>query len=764
MTTKSLLLAALVCAILCLATVGRAADAVLPEGSAPVPLATGYFPDRVHEFVWRNWSVVEPAKMAKIIGASVHDIAAIAESMGLPPAAPIPSEQKSRGYITILRRNWHLLPYSQLLELLEMTPEQLAFSLREDDFLYIKLGSLKPKCEPLHYAAPDDAAKRRAAQIKQVVRNDLGESLKKPEEPRFEFLKRFFAKPAAPADGVKTLDPNAPIRYIYSYFAIFGDPLANPELDSYPEGLLQQLSALGINGVWMHVVLRDLAPGGKDFPEFGVGHEKRLATLRTLVNRAKKYGVGIYLYMNEPRSMPLAFFKDRPELAGVREGDFTTVCTSQPAVRRWLSDSLAHVFREVPDLAGVFTISASENLTNCASHYQSAQCPHCKSRKGSEIIAEVNATIEEGVHRSNPKAAVIAWDWGWRDDGEALDIISRLPKSVCLMSVSEWSLPIERGGIKTAVGEYSLSAVGPGPRATKYWKAAQEQGLKTFAKMQLNNTWEFSTVPYLPVMDLVARHCHNLASVGVDGNMLSWSLGGYPSPNLEIASRFCSKPVPSIDEVLNAVAEKRYGKEGAPLARKAWTAFSTAFQEFPYSCGLYSNPMQMGPANPLYRNPTGYTATMVGIPYDNLASWHGAYPPAIFASQLEKVAEGWRAGLPSLQAAVDKAPAERKNEVQAELRFAQVAANHFQSTANQARFVMARDQLAAAKTDEERKPLRAELRRLVQSELDLARQEFALVREDSRIGFEASNQYVFVPLDLAEKVVNCRWLLDAYAD
>ena len=49
----------------------------------------------------------------------------------------------ARGYVTLIRRNWHLLPYDQLLELLGMTPEQLAFTLREDDYLWIKLGSLK---------------------------------------------------------------------------------------------------------------------------------------------------------------------------------------------------------------------------------------------------------------------------------------------------------------------------------------------------------------------------------------------------------------------------------------------------------------------------------------------------------------------------------------------------------------------------------------------------------------------------------------------
>ena len=82
-----------------------------------------------------------------------EDVTALAESMGLPPAATIPPEMKTRGYITLIRRNWHLLPYDQLLELLEMTPERLAFTLREDDFLWIKLGRLKPKCEPLRYHA-----------------------------------------------------------------------------------------------------------------------------------------------------------------------------------------------------------------------------------------------------------------------------------------------------------------------------------------------------------------------------------------------------------------------------------------------------------------------------------------------------------------------------------------------------------------------------------------------------------------------------------
>src|SRR5690606_8193692 len=146
----------------------------------------------------------------------------------------------------------------------------------------------------------------------------------------------------------------------YSYVAVFGDPLSEPELDPYPDGLLQRLSSSGINGVWLHAVLRDLAPGGADFPEFGKGHEQRLENLRALVARAAKQGVKIYLYMNDPRAMPPAVFADRPELTGSSSGGVTALCTSQPEVRAWMEDALAHIFEQVPGLGGVYAISASE--------------------------------------------------------------------------------------------------------------------------------------------------------------------------------------------------------------------------------------------------------------------------------------------------------------------------------------------------------------------------------------------------------------------
>ncbi len=341
------------------------------------------------------------------------------------------------------------------------------------------------------------------------------------------------------------------------------------------------------------------------------------------------------------------------------------------------------------------------------------------------------------MHRGNANAKVLAWDWGWIDS----DPIQLLPKDVWLMSVSEWSLPIERGGVKDTVGEYSLSAPGPGPRAMAHWKVARERGLKRAAKLQLNNTWELSAVPWLPVLDLVAEHCAGLAKQKIDGVMLSWSLGGYPSPNLLVAERFARNPQTTPDAVLNEIAAQRYGAAQVAPVRAAWKAFSSAFGEFPYDGAvLYNGPQQFGPANLLFASPTGYHATMVGFPYDDLNAWRGPYPPEVFASQFEKVARGWQAGMGELRGVSGTAALEDQ-------RLAQAASLHFASAANQARFVLAR---SAGRRDE--------MARIARGEAELARALYDLTLDDSRIGFEASNQYYYMPLDLVEKVINCEYI------
>ena len=219
----------------------------LPAGPSPEPVPLPHFPSRLYAFIWRNWPLVPAETLAKVVNATPDQVGAFAQSMGLARQPRITREQLERSSLTIIRRNWHLLPYGQLLTLLGWTEEQLAYTLREDDFLYIKLGSLKPRCAPIRYDKPEEASR-----IRGIVETEF--KTQKSREPLFAFLKDLSRSGAANPPTTTGL------RLCYSYFALYGDPLLDPKLDPYPDGFLARLAASGVNAVWLQGVLQKLAP------------------------------------------------------------------------------------------------------------------------------------------------------------------------------------------------------------------------------------------------------------------------------------------------------------------------------------------------------------------------------------------------------------------------------------------------------------------------------------------------------------------------
>ena len=164
---------------------------------------------------------------------------------------------------------------------------------------------------------------------------------------------------------------------------------------------------------------------------------------------------------------------------------------------------------------------------------------------------------------------------------------------------------------------------------------------------------------------------------------------------------------------------------------------------------MYNGPQHWGPANPLYMEPTGYAATMVGMPYDDLKRWRSIYPEDVWISQMEKVEAGFIKGCGLFKAALeDVAPAKRA-AAEKELAMFRAEMLHFRSCADQARFVQAR-----GGGD------KAEMARLARREMTTAKAILPLVRADSRFGYESSNHYFYIPQDLREKILSCRMVLD----
>jgi hypothetical protein len=66
-----------------------------------------------------------------------------------------------------------------------MSAEELSVALKEDDFLFIKLGSLKPKVAELRYAVPGPETVARAAVIRKIAEKYFQQPA---GVPRFKFI------------------------------------------------------------------------------------------------------------------------------------------------------------------------------------------------------------------------------------------------------------------------------------------------------------------------------------------------------------------------------------------------------------------------------------------------------------------------------------------------------------------------------------------------------------------------------------------------
>lgn len=677
----------------------------------PHPFATDW-----QAVIFRNYGTVPVSVLAKVLKTDEKTVETEAKRLGLAGMVYNPA-WKDKGYITLIRNNWYLLDYAGICTLTDMTKSQLAKTLFDDDFLFVKVGNFKPEVTSPVYTPLTEAEIRHTETQAKIVR----ESCSKDRTPYFEFFKH------VPSIDVPK-QASDELRMVYNYNELFGDNLMTGDFSAYTDEMLEGLSKLGINAIWKHIVLYELV--GLPFDSrFGEGWKTRLKNLRVLCQRLQKYGIKLWLYLNEPRALPLSFFEDKPHLLGVRDDKVGVLCTSAPEVQKYLYDSVRKIVTEVPELGGFFSITGSENLTNCysRSEYDVNACPRCRQRTRVEVCTEINAIYQRAIEDAGSNAKLVAWVWGWTKAmgwsmKETLAAVRRLPKTVDVMCVSEEGLMIHGDEGDTALEDYSISQLGPSERTKEIFLAAKESGHKTVAKVQINNSWECATVPYLPCFDLIWEHLQNLKSLDVGGYMLSWSLGGYPSFNLSLVSQ--AKAGGTIEDWYKAT----FGEDWSAV-QEASKYFSKGFKNFPFSSmAAYFGPQNVGCANPFYEEPTGLPSTMVGYPFDNIDMWRGTFSRQAYTECFRLLSEEWKKGLDVLVGLKDENACKMK-------RIAEAAYCVLRSVYLHCQWILEGD-MSAVKEEY------ANTKRLI-----------TLAAEDSAIGYEASNHYMYNENMLLEKLL-----------
>ena len=464
-------------------------------------------------------------------------------------------------------------------------------------------------------------------------------------------------------------DPQFKVRMIYAFSGLYQHAFDVDSREFCPDEMLEAYQKLGINGIWTQGILYQLTEFPFE-PSLSKGYQKRLERMREFVERLDRYGIKLYLYLNEPRSMSESFYLKYPNLRGHEASpNKICLCTSTPEVQEYLKNGVESLCRAVPKLGGFFTITRSENPTNCYSHsrrppnyIRPCTCPRCSKRSIGEVVGEVVGCFVEGAHRVSKDIKVMAWSWEWTTHNE--EIIRHLPRDVIFLSESELGIPFNIGGVSGEVRDYSMSIIGPGERAKREWEIARECGLETGAKVQINTTWEASTVPALPVFPSIEEHVKRIRNEGVSHLLLSWTLGGYPCGNVAHAAKYFYERCEMPEESLNI--------------KKAAALFAEAFKEFPFHIkSLYRGPQNAGPSNLMFETPTGYDSTMTCFAYDDLEHWRSIYPVEVYENQFSALCQKWERGLELL-----------KNEPMNEtILMAQAAYCLFASSLNQIRFI-----------------------------------------------------------------------------
>jgi hypothetical protein len=555
----------------------------------------------------------------------------------------------------------------------------------------------------------------------------------------------------------------------------------------YTEAYLSRLAHLGYDAIWLRGDLRDLSRSAV-FPELGAQRDRNLAALNALIDRARRWGIGVYLYLCEPYGLPVTdpFWKKHPDVRGPegpemgkKDVRLHAFCTSTEKVKRWLRESAADLARGAPGLEGLILITASEHTGHCKQRQSMAgKCPRCASRSGPEIAAEVVQLIRDGVREAASPARVVAWNWAWEfqfgPEGEA-DIVRRLPRDAAWMGNAENGGIVRCAGKELTIWEYSLCYPGPSPAFRAKALRAQRRGNAAWAKAQINVTHELAAMPYMPVPFLLRDKFAGLARAKVEGLMCCWIFGGYPGVGARLANEMMWDPCGGPARALRECAAGLYGEEAAPQVVEAWRRFSRGYRRYPFDRGLYSHPLNDSPAHPFHFRPVRRRErpnwTLLKEPFGDMLTWCVHLSPEDTCRSYEQVLKHWDEGLALLRKAARRAPAALRREARRDLGICEAIGLHFRSGLHLVRFLRLRDRLpglGGAKAlppgaqdpwpvEVERDPRRiraaiAEMERIARAERELVAAGLPLVEADSRIGYHSEGGYRYRPRDLRAKL------------
>ncbi|MBO5305642.1 MAG: hypothetical protein J6B12_02655 [Clostridia bacterium] len=508
----------------------------------------------------------------------------------------------------------------------------------------------------------------------------------------------------------------------------------------YPDNYLSRLAHDGVNGIWIYTHMETLVRTTLQ-PEFAEKSELRQRTLNRIIDKCRKYGIRVFAFFSEPH---WKHTNGHPEVQGnTLWNGKRTFCTSTPEGREFCADAMEKLFRACPRLGGIINLCQGEYITSCASALPVIRCPHCKDKSAGEVLADTMDCFAEGMRRAGATdAECIAWSYGMRvwDIPNIRDYVRHMPKDVIELQNFEENGWNEQLGKKRLATDYWISYTGPSEMFDATADEARKNGIKMYAKIQVCNSHEVATVPYVPVPGILFDRYKYMHGAGVSGVMQCWFFGNYPcmmsraAGELSFLEDFSDKYA-----YLRSLAALSWGDERAEEVACVWEMLEDAYKDYPTSIGFsYGGPMHAAPTWILQLIPKNLepSHTWVGnlqTTGDRLAAClRGTHTMEECFTLCHSMQSKWKRGLERMKAIVGCGEDSESREQLSVVRALSVL---FESGTNIVEFYLLRERLGRGA--ENGMEILGRMRELFALEKENSRRLCALCQEDSRLGFHS---------------------------
>lgn len=381
-----------------------------------------------------------------------------------------------------------------------------------------------------------------------------------------------------------------------------------------------ELARMGINAVPIMASLDDyIETAPKSFKSLinprAAFNRRRLAQL---AEQASKYGVFIFLMAYNPKLEPNhPVFKAVKGSAGALQADsaFRVLCSSHKDTRKFLTDSWASLFEKIPQLGGILALTGGEGFYHCfmrSDHENAADCPRCRKQKGSEAVAELINDVAKGIRCKNPQARLITWPYSaghWSHDRDQVEFINRLDSENVIFQTEfdKDSVNWRDAGYGKYCWDYSAGCIKASDRCRSQRKLCKQNKIAFSCKLEINNSIECLSVPYLPVLMNHAKVWQDCISLKPQSIHSRWMFDGACKSASEELGYWAiwgdSSEYNNVHNALKAIAQRDFGIKTAPHVLLAWSLFSKSIQHHP-SLDYYIGSYFIGPGQPLLLKPT----------------------------------------------------------------------------------------------------------------------------------------------------------------